>query len=213
MMKNTLIKIVAFVGAITMLTNNNLYAEQYHFGAVSNIDNGTLGTYAQWNEEYAVTAYHVPPPVGEEYFGMKCLDIRFFKNRGVSQKWDFPSFDEEVIAAGYTVFEENGRKFIGNSFVEGIVKEDTILLYGKYQAFLHTGEIKPGMSGGPVYRKRDGSIVGVSKGFIDEKETGSVGGSIFIPTNMIQGAWDYVMKNNINKLNLENKIICNKNSA
>lgn len=149
---------------------------------VGNYD--SYATYIQFNKEYAITAKHVDNIKN----GIKCstgCDLVFFKknanNFNQTIKWRDPIVGEKIIITGNSVSNRIVKK-------EGIVLKDIITpdKESKFYYFLNSANSLDGMSGGPVFAKSDGAIVGMTIGALNydfnglQKQT-----SIFIPYHLI----------------------------
>lgn len=158
-----------------------------------------IGTSTQWNEEYAVTAAHIPFTTDVVHRCTSGCDLVFIKRKakGEIPVWREPVPGEEVVAVGYSGAVLLPVKGIGQAKSTRVIKEDesSSILYATHDASLTSG-----MSGGPLYGS-DRAVLGINIGlgldyqWLDDLDDPlSIGharrNGYFISTKDIQAEWE-----------------------
>ncbi len=151
------------------------------------------GSAVQWNQEYAVTARHIPLLRDVVHQCSTGCDMVFIRHsaQGPVPAWREPKGGERVTAVGFSplFFTVKG---------EGQAKSMRIRLpdSADQTAYaVHDGPIVEGMSGGPVYGD-DGAALGITVGMLfgdappigDLKDSERL--SLFLPYDVIRKEWD-----------------------
>ena len=178
-------------------------AHAYQFGLV--VEQNGIGTFVQWNENVAVTVKHVKlqrktqsgqvenMPV---VYADECIDLQFFENKGNVPKWGAANIGDGVTAAGHVVQDNKIEK----AFASGTVTAMMVPMCENQTSFLtHSGATSRGMSGGPVYRDADNTVIGITTGGLADGVAKDANGmdvrSVFIPYQVIKQAWDWAVAN------------------
>lgn len=170
------------------------------------------GSAIQWNEDYYVTARHIPM-MSRSSHNCNC-DLKFIKRKASQPlpRWREAREGEEIIAFGYSNKIPLSSK--GNILGLPVIiyneyspkgKERTILntlsSYPEYIVYQsHNAPIMSGMSGGAVISVETGEVLGMNVSLLkrrgedkfNEENNLEMGDpvSIFIPYSMIQASWD-----------------------
>lgn len=158
-----------------------------------------IGTSTQWNEEYAVTAAHIPFTGDVVHRCSSGCDLVFIKRKAKGELpiWREPVPGEQVVAVGYSGTMLVSVKGVGQAKSTRVIKEDedSAILYATHDAPLTSG-----MSGGPLYGE-DKAVLGINIGlgldykWLDDLDDPlSIGHSsrngYFISTKDIQAEWE-----------------------
>ncbi|MDR9836790.1 MULTISPECIES: trypsin-like peptidase domain-containing protein [Herbaspirillum] len=152
------------------------------------LQSGAVGSYAQWTENVAVTVFH--NPANSTLFGVECADVKFIARKGTPLQWAEGTLDDQVVAVGFSALED--REGVAKHEVSGKVNHSVVPLCElggrSYLTYLmmFDGQALPGMSGGPVFRAKDGRAIGIVKGTHRDLHT-----TAFVTYEMIKKAWDY----------------------
>jgi hypothetical protein len=158
-----------------------------------------MGTATQWNEEYAVTAAHIPFTDNVAHRCSTGCDLVFIKRKaeGPVPQWREPVPGEEVVAVGYSgamLFPVHGK---------GQAKSTRVVLEDKPSSVAyatHDAPLTMGMSGGPLYGA-DKAVLGINLGFgldyqwySDLDDPHSIGhakrNSYYLSTEVIRAEWE-----------------------
>lgn len=158
-----------------------------------------MGTATQWNEDYAVTAAHIPFTGDVVHRCSSGCDLVFIKRKaeGPVPEWREPVPGEEVVAVGYSgamLIPVHGR---GQAKSTRVVLEDTT---ASIAYATHDAPLTMGMSGGPLYGK-DKAVLGINLGFgldyrwyTDLDDPHSIGhskrNSYYLSTDVIRAEWE-----------------------
>lgn len=150
------------------------------------------GSAIQWNEDYAVTAKHIPFLWNVAHKGRG--DLVFFKHKSIKvPQWRPHIAGETLTAAGLSPFLIP-VKGIGKALAARAELAD---LNDKVHYAFSDAPVVKGMSGGPVFGQ-DAKVVGITVGFIAERFykkaanqeiAGSKRFTIFMPYDEIQREW------------------------
>lgn len=151
-----------------------------------------IATFAQWNENYAVTVKHASN-VPNSVYQSDIYDLQFFKKKSVGNipEWSYSNEKDIVSMIGYTEVNSD-NKIIKKGKDLGTAD---FLIKNKYR-MVDTTIIK-GMSGGPVINNKN-KLVGINIGythnpvFIKDKE---IIVSVFLSYEAIQEEWLKFEKN------------------
>lgn len=161
----------------------------WSYGDVANATSDVLGSYAQWSPDVAVTVSHVPAQ--EVLFEIPCAEVKFFRSRGQPLAWASPAVGDSVVAVGSAIVGWGGTTAIEPQAIAGLVDQVSIpRCDGGSQFLVQSGKTLPGMSGGPVFRASDRKAVGITVGYADAPALG-LRGSVFVPYNVLQAAWEF----------------------
>lgn len=164
----------------------------WSYGDVASATSNMLGSYAQWSPNVAVTVSHVP--TREVLFEIRCAEVKFFRSRGQPLAWAPPAVGDSVVAVGSAIVGWGGTTTIEPQVIAGRVDQVSIpRCDGGSQFLLQSGKTLPGMSGGPVFRASDGKAVGITVGYADAPGLG-LRGSVFVPYNVLQAAWEFAKR-------------------
>lgn len=160
----------------------------WSYGDIAATQEGKLGSYAQWTSSVGVTVSHMPTAI--TLFEVECADVKFFPTRGAPLSWALPALGDSVIAVGSAIVGRGPASKIQAQAISGTVDTVSIpVCDGGAQFLVQSGHTLAGMSGGPVFRVADGKAIGITKGYTDAPALG-LRGSVFIPYNVIQAAWE-----------------------
>lgn len=158
-----------------------------------------MGTATQWNEDYAVTAAHIPFTEDVVHRCSTGCDLVFIKRKaeGPVPQWRDPVPGERVVAVGYS-----GAMLV---LVRGVgyAKSTKVMLEDKNAQVAYATHDAPltfGMSGGPLYGE-DKAVLGINLGFgLDYKwysdldDPNSIGhssrNSYYLSTDVIRAEWE-----------------------
>ncbi|NBA98624.1 serine protease [Pseudomonas sp. R5(2019)] len=154
-----------------------------------------LASAVQWNEDYAVTAGHIPFITYVQHACSTGCDLVFFKHkaRGRIPNWRAPKPGESITAAGSSPYLASA---VGRGRVYSTPFFNTNDNSGDRYA-IHDAPLIKGMSGGPVIAA-DGSVLGINIGYhnITAEEQSKHPGikdaqriSVFLPYAVIQREW------------------------
>lgn len=147
-----------------------------------------IGSYVQWNDEYAVTAKHVKNVKNVAYVS-KNYDLVFFKHKSTAPlKWADTKVNEPLVSKGFPFFPQRLKEnVVSANNVNVNLTLDNIPHY-----FLMDAQLVGGMSGGPVFNQYN-EVVGINIGYtnkrynIDHKEQVY---SIYLSHQGIQQEWN-----------------------
>ncbi|SDS23631.1 hypothetical protein SAMN05216421_1153 [Halopseudomonas xinjiangensis] len=158
-----------------------------------------MGTATQWNDEYAVTAAHIPFTDNVVHRCSTGCDLVFIKRKakGPVPQWREPVPGEEVVAVGYS-----GAMLVPVQGT-GHAKSTRVLLEDKSSQVAyatHDAPLTVGMSGGPLYGA-DKAVLGINLGFgldyqwySDLDDPNSIGhskrNSYYLSTDVIRAEWE-----------------------
>ena len=197
----TKIMAIVFLGALTAGCNGIVKPELVGSDAYFQVHSGFplpyvfLASAVQWNEDYAVTASHVPLLPNVQHTCSTGCDLVFFKHkaRGYRPHWRAPKTGERITAEGASPYLTSAS---GQGRVYSTPFFNTNDNSGDRYA-IHDAPIIKGMSGGPVIAA-DGSVVGINIGYhsITPEEQAKHPGikdaqriSVFLPYAVIQREW------------------------
>lgn len=133
----------------------------------------SMGSGAQWNADYVVTARHVLLDASQGRAEFECntgCDLKFVQRAATSgiPSWRERTRGESLAAVGYTIKPDatdpgrvTRRKVVANGFDADIATRTTV--DGNNWLMLARMDTVNGMSGGPLYGA-DGNIVGILTG-------------------------------------------------
>lgn len=125
-----------------------------------------MGSYVQWNNDYAVTAKHVKSIKNVAYVS-DSYDLVFFKHKStVSVKWADTHVNEALVSKGFPFFPARQKELAlnGNS-VDINLTMDNLPHYYLIDTLLIAG-----MSGGPVFNINN-EVVGINIGYTEKLYT------------------------------------------
>lgn len=189
-------------GIPTPFVNDPVYSQFFVVNSGPPLPLMFQGSAIQWNEDYAVTAKHIPFlwRVAHEGKG----DIVFFKHKAKTvPKWRQYTDGERVTAVGFSPFLVP-VKGSGHVLASRIVFSDRTdgVRYSASDA-----ATTQGMSGGPVFAD-DGHVVGMVTAFYPHRyssksEDPEIASkeriSIFMPYDEVQNEWDRFAKESMAK--------------
>jgi hypothetical protein len=146
-----------------------------------------MGSYVQWNDDYAVTAKHVKN-VKDVVYVSNDYDLVFFKHKSTNpMKWADTQVNEPLISKGFPFFPQRDQEIAikGNS-VNIHLTLDNMPYY-----YLMDAQLIAGMSGGPVFNQYN-EVVGINIGYtnkrynIDNKDQVY---SIYLSSQAVKNEW------------------------
>lgn len=157
------------------------------YGVVNNkLPGAKHGSYVQWNTQYAVSVRHVGKLGKQTEYMSPTLDLQFIKTPSQQvPKWTNFTTHESVVLKGFPDTDEEVS-------IQGQVMRKRIWHYDQEVYQIVSGEIIPGMSGGPVVNK-EGEVVGINVGILEEKiniENKYQKYSFFLPYSEIEKEWE-----------------------
>jgi len=119
-----------------------------------------IGSYVQWNNEYAVTAKHVKYVPNIVYVS-KDYDLVFFKHPSTATvRWADTHVNENLVSKGFPFFPKRNKELsLAGQSVDINLTMDNLPHYYLIDALLVAG-----MSGGPVLNSRN-EVVGINIGY------------------------------------------------
>lgn len=144
-----------------------------------------IGTFVQWNADYAVTAKHIPNVKNSVYISDN-YDLQFFKKHSdVYPIWKSPKNGENLKMLGYIKYKKFNPTIINGKDL-GLA-----IAFSQHNYRIVDVTLVSGMSGGPVFNI-DNKVVGINIGytaekvFIKEKE---IIVSVYLPYDVINDEW------------------------
>ena len=186
MFKNIIaIALLTITATLSGCSGNPQYGPLTHFNDDKSVD---IGSYVQWNDEYAVTAKHVKNVQNVAYVS-KNYDLVFFKHKSTAPlKWADTKVNEPLVSKGFPFFPQRLKEnVVSANNVNVNLTLDNIPHY-----FLMDAQLVGGMSGGPVFNQYN-EVVGINIGYtnkrynIDHKEQVY---SIYLSHQGIQQEWN-----------------------
>lgn len=141
-------------------------------------------SFVQWNDEYAVTAKHVPGVDGQAYLcGVGC-DLQFFRHKAEVPfaQWRAAVPQESLSVVGFNL--DRGINVSRGHDASRTVTDSPTLAYS-YRTGKTVQKTAGGMSGGPVYAN-DKKVVGMHIG----SEEGTEGTFIYVPYELVLSEWN-----------------------
>lgn len=162
MFKNIVsITILSIVANLVGCSNNPQYGPLTSINTDQSVD---IGSYVQWNSEYAVTAKHVKNVKNVVYIS-KDYDLLFFKHKSTAPlKWADTKVNENLISKGFPFFPNRQKE---NVVYANNVNVNLILDNMPYY-FLMDAQLIGGMSGGPVFNQNN-EVVGINIGYTNKR--------------------------------------------
>ena len=190
MFKNIVaVALLTITATLAGCSGNPQYGPLTFVNADKSVD---IGSYVQWNDEYAVTAKHVKNVKNVAYVS-KNYDLVFFKHKSAAPlKWADTKVNEPLVSKGFPFFPQR--------FKENVVSANNVninlTLDNMPHYFLMDAQLVGGMSGGPVFNQYN-EVVGINIGYtnkrynIDHKEQVY---SIYLSHQGIQQEWNKFTK-------------------
>lgn len=182
----TVLTIAATLGGCS---GNPQYGPLTSINADKSVD---IGSYVQWNAEYAVTAKHVKNVKNVAYVS-KDYDLVFFKHKSANPlKWADTKINEPLVSKGFPFFPQRQKEnVVSANNVNVNLTLDDMPYY-----FLMDAQLVGGMSGGPVFNQNN-EVVGINIAYtnkrynIDHKDQVY---SIYLSHQGIQQEWNKFVK-------------------
>lgn len=181
----SLVTLTVILSGCSSLDRDEQYGPITHINEDKSVD---IGSYVQWNDDYAVTAKHVKNVKNLAYVS-KDYDLVFFKHKSSSPlKWADTKTSEPLVSKGFPFFPQRQQeKVVSANNINVNLKLDDMPHY-----FLMDAQLIGGMSGGPVFNKNN-EVVGINIGYtrkrynIDNKDQVY---SIYLSHQGIQQEWN-----------------------
>lgn len=188
---------LAFVLVLSIISgcsvNQRLYGPMTAIHEDKSVD---IGSYVQWNNDYAVTAKHVKYVPNVVYVS-KDYDFVFFKHKSTATvKWADTHVNEALVSKGFPFFPARQKELAlnGNS-VDINLTMDNLPHY-----YLIDTLLVPGMSGGPVFNANN-EVVGINIGYTKKLyniNNKTLHYSVYLSHQGIQKEWEKFQKENLN---------------
>ncbi|WP_338923822.1 serine protease (plasmid) [Pseudomonas silesiensis] len=180
-------------GIPTPFVNDPVYSQFFTVNSGPPLPLLFQGSAIQWNEDYAVTAKHIPFLWRVAHKGRG--DVAFFKHKSKTvPQWRSHVAGEMLTAAGLSPFFVS-VKGTGKALA---ARAELVDLNDKVSYGFSNAPIVKGMSGGPVFGE-DAKVVGITVGFLAERFytkaanpeiAGSERFTIFMPYDEILREWN-----------------------
>lgn len=168
-------------------------SDQYGPLTSENADNSVdIGSYVQWNEDYAVTAKHIENVKDVVYVSEK-YDLKFFKHKSKNPLvWVDAKPNEPLVSKGFPHYPQRRKENVLTAYSVDV----QIILYKQPNYALMDTMLVRGMSGGPVLNLNN-EVVGINIGYTNEKY--KVGNknqefSVYLSYKGIQEEWNKFAK-------------------
>lgn len=153
----TLLVLTVVLSGCSTVERDEQYGPITHVNQDNSID---IGSYVQWNNEYAVTAKHVQNVSNIAYVSAD-YDLIFFKHKSTAPiHWTETKFNEPLLSKGFPFFPNREQeKVIQAKSVDVHLTMDNVPDY-----YLLDAQLVAGMSGGPVFNQFN-EVVGINIGY------------------------------------------------
>lgn len=151
-----------------------------------------IGSYVQWNEDYAVTAKHVRNVKNVAYVSAD-YDLVFFEHKSTAPlKWAETKKNEPLTSKGFPFFPSREKEKV----IEAKSVDINLTMDDMPDYYLLSAQLVSGMSGGPVFNQFN-EVVGINIGYtkrlynIDNKTQIY---SVYLSYQGIQKEWNKFQK-------------------
>lgn len=180
-----LLTLTAMLSACSTVDRNEQYGPLTHVRQDKSVD---IGSYVQWNEEYAVTAKHVLNVENVAYVSTD-YDLVFFKHKSTAPlKWAETKKNEPLTSKGFPFFPSREKEKV----IEAKSVDINLTMDDMPDYYLLSAQLINGMSGGPVFNQFN-EVVGINIGYT--KRTYNIDNktqiySVYLSYQGIKKEWD-----------------------